>query len=123
MGAITLEHRFVDGIPFVRFEGDFTVSAFTALHLVVAGASRLGTLPVITDLSGDVTIAEEVRELKCQGMREDIPNWTTELRLFIVGPPERIQEIKALLLPHQLQPAVSVQEALDSLTEKRSASD
>ena len=120
MPEIRLEHGYKDGFPYVKFEGDLTVSSFAALHLVVKGASQLGQVPVIADLSGNVVVSEEVARLKCPGLRtgEEVPEWATRVTLTIITSPELLEEIRSLTLPHQLQPTTSIQEAVALLKKK-----
>lgn len=118
MSELKLEHSHVMGFPYVKLEGNLTVSNFTAMHLVVKGATKFGTIPVIVDLSGILNISDEVKELRCWRYPPEIPDYASRVVLLVISPEERLEEIRALLTPHQLQHAASLQNAIDTLAEK-----
>lgn len=115
MSEVKLEHGQYEGFPYIKLEGDLTVNTFTALHYAVRGATKLGTIPVITDLSGDLNISSDVKEIKCWRFPPEIPAYAKKVILIVVGPPEHVEEIRALLTPHNLQPTRSLQEAVEIL--------
>lgn len=113
MSDLKLSHTHIMGFPFVKIEGDLTMSAFAALHLVVKGATKFGTVPVIVDLSGDLNISDEVKEVRCWRFPIEIPDYANRVVLLIISSAERLDEIRALLAPHKLQHAQNMQEAID----------
>jgi len=118
MSDLKLSHAHIKGFPFIKFEGDLTTSAFAALHLVVKGATKFGTVPVIVDLSGDLSISDEVKEVKCWRSPIEIPDYARRVVLLVISSPERLDEIRALLTPHELQHAQNIEEAIDLINKK-----
>lgn len=116
MSELKLEHSHVMGFPYIKLEGNLTVSNFTAMHLVVKGATKFGTVPVVVDLSGDLSISDEVKEIRCWRYPPEIPDYASGVVLLVISSEERLEEIRSLLTPHQLQHAASLQDAIDTLT-------
>ncbi|HZD60946.1 MAG TPA: hypothetical protein VE439_10915 [Anaerolineae bacterium] len=119
MSEIKLEHGHYAGFPYIRFEGDLTVSTFTALHYAVRGATKLGTMPVVVDLSGELNISTDVQEIKCWRYPPEIPDYAKKVTLILVGTAERIEQIRSLLTPHDLQHALSLQGAIELVNKKQ----
>jgi len=117
MSSLKLSHSHIMGFPFVNIEGDLTMGAFAALHLVVKGATKFGTVPVIVDLSGNINISDEVKKVKCWRFPIEIPDYANRVVLLVISNTERLDEIRALLTPHKLQHAQNMQEAIEMISE------
>jgi hypothetical protein len=100
MTKVKLEQSYYQGFPYIKIEGDLTVDNFAAIHLMVKGATRFGTIPVIVDLSGDLNITDEVKEIKCWREPPTIPDFAKKVTLAVIGTAKRVEEIRALLTPH-----------------------
>lgn len=116
MAELSFKFNQVMDYPHIKLEGDLTVNSFAAMHLVVKGATKFGTVPVIVDLSGDLHISDGVKEIRCWRSPAEVPAFAREVVLFIISTNERLGEIKALLTPHKLQHTESLQDAIDILT-------
>ncbi|MCL6471838.1 MAG: hypothetical protein K6T91_03395 [Firmicutes bacterium] len=115
MAELKLVYSQVKGFPYIKLEGDLTVNSFTALHLVVKGATKFGTVPVIVDLSGDLHIADDVKEIRCFRYPANIPDYARRVVLAVISSTERLEEIKALLTPHELRHVTNLEEAFNVL--------
>ncbi|MBE0447052.1 MAG: hypothetical protein IBX64_02945 [Actinobacteria bacterium] len=115
MSELKLTYTQVKNFPYIRFEGELTINNFTALHLVVKGATKFATIPVIVNLSGDLLISDEIKKVRCWQYPPTIPDYANRVVLLIISTAERLEEIKTLLTPHKLQHASSLQEAIDIL--------
>ncbi|MHB8842170.1 MAG: hypothetical protein ACYC56_10395 [Candidatus Aquicultor sp.] len=120
MATLKLEYAQVSGFPYIKFAGDLSVDNFAALHLVVKGATKFATIPVIVDFSGDVHISDAVTEVKCWRYPPTVPDYARRVVLLVISPLERLAEIEALLTPHELQHAASLDEAIETLTKNQS---
>lgn len=115
MPKAKIEQDNYNGFPYIKYEGDLTIENFAALHTLVKGATKFGTVPVIVDLSGDLIIDDKVKEIGCWRIASEIPDYAKKVTLVVVGNTQRIDEIRALLTPHGLLLALNIQEALELL--------
>lgn len=115
MAELKLAFNHLAGFPYIKAEGDLTINGFAAIHMVVKGATKFGTIPVIVDFSGVLDIADDIKEIKCWRSPTEIPDYARSVVLSVISSVERLDEIKELLMPHQLRHAVSLQEAINLL--------
>ncbi|NCO65520.1 hypothetical protein [Candidatus Aquicultor secundus] len=117
MPEVKLKHRYENGYPFIEFEGDLNLANFSTLFRLVQLSVMESDLPAIIDLSGDVSVWEELRSLRhgCRGLL-GCPFGITYALFVIVSPQKRFKKLQGLLeVSCPLRCAESIQEAVDML--------